>query len=1167
MPFSKISNSKKRILEYLSLALILMLATVLSCYRIAEPAWDDTHGKAPLDGFHGSILAEYGRIAQNYLKFGYLRTKLGQTTNYGWVEPSESFRYRFDHPALSPWLISVAFRLFGIHEWSARLVFVLSSLATLSFVFLLVRRLARDRTALLASLLLSLTPMYIYYGKMPDKHFLATLFSLLTFFFYYCWIETRKGGYYLGMYVSFVLGTFADWIAYFVVPPILLHYIVYEYRKTRDLKFVFSFAILPFVLFGAHLGWAYLLEGKEVVKELLDLFLFRSVSAGSLRGKITFTWWDLYASGYTRSRLFLTSTVLLLSTVGSITLVARLFRKESSRQNAFVLSLFLFGLSHNLIFRNRVFVHDYIMLFHLLPFFAIAAALGVEFIIERVLLNRTIWVVPFVLIVCCSLAFQLTAALRTLYRASVLPDLYLIGTQISALTDETAKVMAPFALDYRMGFYADRPWTVTTDLDTLVGLSHADSRYSLYVSDSESTERIDGNLKEHLVRTYPVETFYGYSFFNLREAGSNTILTNPQIERRAEVNFDDKLMFLGYNVEEVVRKKREPSWLEKYFKGPAELLPEHRTTFRITYFWRCLEEMEKDYTLLTQFEGHHGQIYRIDQSHQGVNGVYPTSLWPKGEIIREEYEVEVPNEYPPIRYALSVGVRNGEEELSVSSEVETDESNRVKVGEIEVAPAERAVGLAKAPAVATKLEIPVGDEILFLGYDLNKANLTPGDKLRIVTSWQSLKQTGRDYAISLEVRNDNYKVSQVLDIAPTRVWEGGKYYRAETVIPLNPHILDGTYSLNLYLDGDQLDTRIELTTLDIHSWQRRHITRRVGKADYRGSEIISPDEPLSLRFHLKERGALEVVAGWTGKARGEETRVELYITNAYLRERYVGTWVVESGDYLVTKWKIGRVLTASGENVLELRVPKLREKVHNVGWRGVVDLVFPDLLQDPRTDYDGPIQMDFAQVSTRWGGDWDDYFDLAKVYAERGMQGEVVRLYEEVVDKGVEPGRVDDLALFKGTYVALGEEGKAGEIEERIAGRIAYKMSVNLGGKVEFLGHSLRGEERNGHGLSLFFRCLEEMEEDYTLWVHGEVEDESLLEGHRREARYAVFDHLLPTSRWRVGEVYQDDEVRGLRPGRYHFTLGLWRPEDGSRLWREDDPGAHVIDLGWVEAK
>jgi len=291
--------------------------------------------------------------------------------------------------------------------------------------------------------------------------------------------------------------------------------------------------------------------------------------------------------------------------------------------------------------------------------------------------------------------------------------------------------------------------------------------------------------------------------------------------------------------------------------------------------------------------------------------------------------------------------------------------------------------------------------------------------------------------------------------------------------------------------------------------------------------------------------------------------VEVYITNAYWRERYLGTWVVKAGRYRVTRRRIGKVFTAPGENVIELRVPEVRERVHNIGWRGWVDRVFPDLLQDPRTDYDGPIQMDFAQVSSRWEGEWDDYYDLAEVYAERAMMAEVARLYQETVDNGVEPERVDDWALFKKAYKEMGEEKRVDEIEERIAGRIVHKMNVNLGGKVEFLGYSLRGD----HGLTHFFRCLEEMGEDYTLWVHGEVEEGALLEGHKVEGGYAVFDHLLPTSRWEVGEVYQDDGVRGLKAGQYHFTLGLWRPEDGSRLWREDSPEEHTIDLSWVEIR
>jgi hypothetical protein len=83
MSFPKISDSKKRIWEYLVLALILMLAAVLNCYRIAEPAWDDTHGHGILDGHQGTSLVEFSLIARNYLRLGYLRTKLGQVTNYG----------------------------------------------------------------------------------------------------------------------------------------------------------------------------------------------------------------------------------------------------------------------------------------------------------------------------------------------------------------------------------------------------------------------------------------------------------------------------------------------------------------------------------------------------------------------------------------------------------------------------------------------------------------------------------------------------------------------------------------------------------------------------------------------------------------------------------------------------------------------------------------------------------------------------------------------------------------------------------------------------------------------------------------------------------------------------------------------------------------------------
>jgi hypothetical protein len=1138
--------------EYLVLIPILVLATMFCCYRIAEPGWEELP--------QGYILGEYLIVARNYLKFGYLATKLGQVIDYGWAKPGSNFTYRIDHPPLLPLLISVSFRLFGIHEWSARLIPVLSSLLIPPLVFILARKWARKKTALLASFFLVLSPMYAYYSRLPAQHILASSFSLLTFVFYYWWTATGKRSHYLGIYVSLVLGALSDWIAYFVVPAILLHYVIYEYRKSKSLRFVLAFALMPVMLFGIHLGWACLLKGQRTFKELLSLFLYRTISEGPRGARSGFTPWDFYISWYTRSKLFLTPTVWFLSIVGGAILVTGLFQRRFSRRNASILALFLFGLANNLIFSNRVFVHDYGMLFHLTPFFAIAAALGAQYIAERVLLNKWQWSAPFILAICYFCVTQSISTLEHLHNAITLPDLYLLGSKVNEITDPNAKIVTSFPVDLRMASYADRPWSVTTSLSDLSRRLQVDPAYSCYVMDTAWP--VDKDLREHLIRNHPMETFGKYCLFDLWRTGSNVIVRKPQLEHPASINFDDKLMFLGYDVEEAIQKKREPSWLEKYLNAHAELLPKHRTSFRITYFWQCLEEMEKDYTLVTQFEGRQDRTYHIEQSHQGVNGAYPTSFWRVGEVIREQYEVEIPLDYPPVKYALWVGVQdpNEGENLRVVGNLEHDEGNRVRLGEIEVLPAEMLSHLVGEPRPQNRVEVNINDELVFLGHDLNRSDLTAGKELKITTYWQSLGQMERDYAIMAEIRGGGYKVRQHVDLAPTRLWQEGQYYRADTVMPVNPCALEGTYFLKLKLDSGQSTTEIELATLDVHSGQRRHIIKRVGKANYGGGEIISPGEPFSLRFNLKEREAVELLAGWTGRAGGEETRVEVYIANAYWRDRYLGTWAVESGDYRVTKRKIGKVFLAPGENVIELKVPELRERVHNVGWRGLVDRVFPDFLQDSRTGYDGPIQMDFAQVSTRWEGDWEDYYDLAKIYAGIEMQGEVVRLYEEAVEEGLEPGRVDDFILFKRAYKALGEEERIREIEERIASRIPHKMRVNLGGKVKFLDDSCTQ-------MSLFFRCVEEMEEDYTLWVHGEVEDESLLEGQRREAKYAVFDHLLPTSRWQVREVYQDDGVRGLRSGQYHFTLGLWRPEDGSRLWREDNPEEHAIDLGWVEIK
>ena len=202
--------SQKLRSEYLIFTLILVLAVALRGYRIAEPGWDGTHYSSSLrdvslDGWHGYCLCEWGGMARNYLKFGYLETKLGLMMYRGWIKPDfPSYPYRVDHPPLLPFLISLSYRLFGVHEWSTRLITLLTSLGLLPLVFWLGRKLGGKGVALTASLFFALLPAQVYYGALPVPHVLGSFFSWLTIVSYLRWAETSSRKWYAAIHLSFI---------------------------------------------------------------------------------------------------------------------------------------------------------------------------------------------------------------------------------------------------------------------------------------------------------------------------------------------------------------------------------------------------------------------------------------------------------------------------------------------------------------------------------------------------------------------------------------------------------------------------------------------------------------------------------------------------------------------------------------------------------------------------------------------------------------------------------------------------------------------------------------------------------------------------------------------------------------------------------------------------
>ncbi|MFL5348509.1 MAG: hypothetical protein ACJ8AT_27245 [Hyalangium sp.] len=117
---------------------------------------------------------------------------------------------------------------------------------------------------------------------------------------------------------------------------------------------------------------------------------------------------------------------------------------------------------------------------------------------------------------------------------------------------------------------------------------------------------------------------------------------------------------------------------------------------------------------------------------------------------------------------------------------------------------------------------------------------------------------------------------------------------------------------------------------------------------------------------------------------------------------------------------------------------------------------------------------------------------------------------------------------------------------------LALKSGANLGGKVEIAGAMVQpgrvvpGEPAH---VTVFFRVLQPLEDDYIVFVH--VEDtEGKLE--RMNLDHKPASGVLPTTQWKPGETVRDEFTVSLPSGvsvrGINIWMGLWEPRTDTRL-------------------
>lgn len=171
----------------------------------------------------------------------------------------------FTSLTLSKSLIYLVVSNFGVTEWFSRLIPALMGIATIPILYFPVKAIFNAPTALLSSLLLTISTWHLYWSQNARFYTTILLFFSLGLFAFYYFIERDRPEYLIIFMVLLGLAVKERLFAVFMVPIILLYLVglrVLPFERPAGLKFRRNllYLFIPSIIFGLILGWEYILD-------------------------------------------------------------------------------------------------------------------------------------------------------------------------------------------------------------------------------------------------------------------------------------------------------------------------------------------------------------------------------------------------------------------------------------------------------------------------------------------------------------------------------------------------------------------------------------------------------------------------------------------------------------------------------------------------------------------------------------------------------------------------------------------------------------------------------------------------------------------------------------------------------------------------------------------
>jgi hypothetical protein len=249
------------------------------------------------------------------------------------------------------------------------------------------------------------------------------------------------------------------------------------------------------------------------------------------------------------------------------------------------------------------------------------------------------------------------------------------------------------------------------------------------------------------------------------------------VQHAARVNFGDQILFLGHGLSRSQVRQGDKLHLRLY--------------------WQPLRPLEENYASFVQL---FAPPYYA-QSHLSAGNWHPshipTSRWSPELYVRDEQQILIPPDIPPVEYHIRVGLFDMATGERLVLPERPGRPDSLDLGPLRV--------LRSSPLDPSQTPNPLraqlGEGIELLGYALEPAALRPGEDLQVVLYWRARAEVKASYTVfvhlidAAEAKAGQHDGQPMEGLHPTTNWQAGEVVEDGHSIAIAPDASPGRYRL------------------------------------------------------------------------------------------------------------------------------------------------------------------------------------------------------------------------------------------------------------------------------------------------------------------------------------------------------------------------------------